>query len=186
MLMKAQLTQKVHEVHEQLLGGLPLAISLQALCTRGVLTDRDKLPLYDPEKLQLALDQVNYSPVGRLAVPLRVLAVMPTTDAIYEVLAAQYVIGFTFSVTEGIDDWMHDVEAQRSTGWILPGPTAGSPRLATHAAVVTAIDTSAMLLTVQNSFGAAWGYMGFFFMPLPLFLQVEFTGLQFYVLARAV
>lgn len=186
VLMKALQKGSTHEVHEQLLGGVPLATSLRGLCEKGVLTNEDGLPLQDPDKLQLALEQANFSPVGHLAVPLRVLTVMPTVEAIYAVLAAQYVIGFSFAVNEEIDEWMHDVNAQRATNWTLPEPKAGSPRLATHAAVVTAIDTTAMLLTIQNSFGPAWGFMGFFFMSLPLFFQVAFTGLQFHVLARAV
>lgn len=184
--MEKHRNQETHEVREQLLGGLPLAVALQGLCERGVLTNEDNLPLFDPGELQKALDTASYSPLGRLATPLRLLTVMPDIDAIYAVLAAQYVVGFAFAIDAEIDRWMHDIDAQRRSAFVLPSPTDGSPRLATHAAVVTALDRSTMLLTVQNSFGKSFGDVGFFYMSVPLFFQNDFTGLQFHVLVRAV
>ena len=179
-------SKETHAVNEQLLGGLPLAVALQALCERGVLTNEDGFPLFNPTDLQKALDAAPYSPLGRLATPLRLLTVMPSADSIYEVLSAQYAIGFVFAVDAEIDKWMHDIEAQRRSLFELPPPAAGSPRLATHAAVVTAMNRTTMLLTIQNSFGVDFGEMGFFYMSVPLFLQNDFTGLQFHVLVRAV
>ena len=173
-------------IHEQLLAGLPLAVALDALIKDGVLADETEGLLHNnPIELERQLQQLSYTPRGVLATPLRILAVIPTADAIYEALRAQYVVGFALAVDCLIDAWMHSKEKQEESGAELPSPLAGSPRLATHAAAITAIDMGLQRVTVQNSFGSGFGIMGFFFIPLRLLLRPEFSNLQFFILLRA-
>ena len=173
------------QVQEQLLSGLPLRLALQGLIERGVLTASDGLYLNDPVRLQAQLAELQHTPRGMLATPLRVLSVLPTIEALYDVVSSQYAIGFAFAIDSVIDAWMHSASAQEETGYELPAPQEGSPRLATHAAVITAIDVKAQRATVQNSFGSTFGIMGFFFAPFGLLLRSDFSGLQFFVLVRA-
>lgn len=172
-------------VHEQLLTGLPFVTALQALIARGVVTSSPDLFINDPAKLAKQLQSLDYTPWGRLAVPLRMLAVLPTIEALYDVIQAQYAIGFVFAIDSTIDHWMHNKELQVATEYELPHPSDGSPRLATHAAIVTAIDLNLRRATIQNSFGSQFGTMGFFFVSLPLLLKPQFSNLEYYVLVRA-
>ena len=174
-------------VEDQLLTGLPLVIALDALINRGVLigSQSNNLHINDPVRLQKHIHKLNYTPMGTLAVPLRYLAVLPTSEALHDVILSQYVIGFVFGIDANIDRWMHSKELQEATSFQLPDPPSGAPRLATHAAVITAIDMQLMRATVQNSFGLSFGTMGFFFVSLHLLLRPNFSNLEFYVLTRA-
>ena len=174
-------------VEDQLLTGLTLVAALDALVSRGVLVDNraDLLYINDPVQLSQKLSELNYTPIGQLAVPLRYLAVLPTAEALHDVILSQYAIGFVFGIDVVIDRWMHSKELQQATSFEIPEPPSGSPRLATHAAVITAIDIKLMRATVQNSFGSGFGTLGFFFIPLRLILRPNFSNLEFYVLVRA-
>lgn len=173
------------QVREQLLSGLPLRLALQGLIEGGILTASDGLYLNDPMRLQEQLAELQHSPRGMLVAPLRVLSVLPTVEALYDVVSSQYAVGFAFAIDPTIDAWMHSASAQEETEYELPAPPEGSPRLATHAAVITAVDVKARKVTVQNSFGSTFGIMGFFFVPFGLLLRSDFSGLQFFVLLRA-
>lgn len=174
-------------VEDQLLTGLPLVIALDALIHRGVLVGNqiDRFHINDPVRLEKHLKHLNYTPIGKLVVPLRYLAVLPTVEALRDVIISQYVVGFVFGIDANIDRWMHSKELQEATSFQLPEPLSGAPRLATHAAVITAIDMQLMRATVQNSFGLNFGTLGFFFVSLHLLLRPNFSNLEFYILVRA-
>jgi hypothetical protein len=169
----------------QLLPGVPFLLALLALQDRGLLVTDLSLPLREPQALERELHALGYTPRGHLAVPLRVLSVLPTPSALFDTLAAQYTIGFSFAIDATVDRWMHDAAAQQRSAFVLPAPPAGSPRLATHAAVITALDMEAQEVTVQNSFGPSFGIMGFFYIPLTLLLRPDFTELRFHILVRS-
>ncbi len=175
----------VSVAEEQLLAGLPLEAALQALVDRGVLWDEAGFCRSDPFALEEQLRQLAASPRTFLAVPLRVLALTPTAESLYDAVAAQHSIAFAFAVTPVTDEWMRSPLEQSETGYELPSPLAGSVRLATHAAVITAVDLGRERVTVQNSFGEAFGTMGFFFILFRDLFQPEFAGLRFFVLLRA-
>lgn len=173
-------------VQDQLLSGLPLVTALFALISRGVWTPPTPgVSINDPVTLSKYIQEMKYSPIGNLAVPLRFLSVLPTTEALIGALQSQYVIGFAFSIDSVIDQWMHSKELQEATSFELPDPQLGSTRLATHAAVITAIDLDLDRATVQNSFGSSFGTLGFFFIPMRLLLRPFFSNLEFYILLRA-
>lgn len=171
--------------HEQLLQGLPLAVCLQALATGGLLQDCERFSTGSVKALQRELSALSYSPRGQLLCPLRVVSLLPTAEALHDAVRAQHAVGFAFAIDATIDRWMHSAQEQIDSYFQLPIPQQGSARLATHAAVITAVDLINGTATVQNSFGPLFGTMGFFFIPLHLLLQSEFSGLQFYILIRA-
>jgi hypothetical protein len=182
--LRARASAQGVPVNAQLLSGVPLDEALRALVLHGVLTEAGFF-LYDPAALQEQLEQLSYTPRGRLLCPLRVLSVLPTEEALAAALRGQAAVGFAFAIDTLVDAWMHDAAAQQDTAFELPAPAQGSPRLATHAALITALDATARRVTVQNSFGPDFGLMGFFFVPLSLLLRADFSGLQFYILTRA-
>jgi hypothetical protein len=169
---------------EQLLTGIPLLAALKALVERGVLAYGD-LQLEGPDELEEQLRHLDYTPWGALAAPLRVLALLPTATSIYDALAAQHVVGFAFAIDSETDRWLNSELEQARTGYELPSPIPGRVRLATHAALIIALDMTSARVTVQNSFGARFGANGLFFIPVSLLLRQEFASLEFYILARA-
>jgi len=174
-------------IEEQLLTGLPLVVALDALVEKGVLVGglHGNLHINNPMVMAEELERLTYTPTGQLAVPVRYLAVLPTIEALCAAVESQYVIGFAFGIDENIDRWMHSKYLQQATSFQLPDPQSGAPRLATHAAIITAVDSKLMRVTVQNSFGIKFGTMGFFFISLHLLLRPKFSNLEFYVLTRA-
>ena len=149
------------EIHDQLLAGIPLERAISALFRFGTVAD-DFPAANDPIELYKEIESQNISYIGRLFSPLRLLTVAPHKEAIVNTLWSQHPIGFSFAIDAGIDVWMRDTQAQFLSGYVCPMPSIDAPRLATHAAAIVGADLKSDLVTVQNSYGTAFGLSGFF------------------------
>lgn len=181
---RRRLLEQGQTVNAQLLTGVPLSVSLDALAESGVIAGSVGLRINDPEALRSDLNERHMTPYTRLEFPLRTLKVLPTATAIYDAIQAQYAVGFGFAVDEVVDRWLQDSEAQNASDNILQTPPAGAPRLATHAAVITGIDMNERMVTVMNSFGRDFGLFGFFFITFQALLRPDFANLEFYIITR--
>ncbi len=172
-------------IEGQLLGGVPLAASVEGLCLFGVV-GRSAVPHPDDPRalgdwlrargtLETLRDAHGYLPTD-----LRPLRLFPGVESVKGALFSQKAVAFAFRVGAVVDQWMRRGKLQRGTRFVLP-PDAGD-RLATHAAVVVGYDDGRAAFRVRNSFGQAWGEGGDFWVPYGTFARSSFNGGELYAL----
>ena len=172
-------------VKKQLLGGMPLEWAIGTLLEHGVVSANYFEDGNNPSSLREEIGALKISPVGRLKVPLRLLMIQPTRNAIFDAIWSQHLIAFSFAVDSTIDAWMHDKTLQDLSGYVCPAPPPGSPRLATHAVVIKGVDRRRDVVIVQNSYGSDFGLDGSFYVSFSALLSVSFSNLAFYILSQA-
>lgn len=182
----SSLTSEAQDViTTQLLTGVPLLSALKALQERGLARPFGKeedLAAYAAHLQQL--DGQGLSPLTTPAVAFRIVRVLPQLPSFFELLSRGVAIGFTFGVDARIDEWMHDATAQLESNYECPVPGSWTDRLATHAAVIVALELTHVRVKVQNSFGKDFGEEGYFYIRLSLLWEPAFTNQEFFAFLR--
>ena len=174
------------DVAGQMLDGVPLAATLQAMVDKGAVTAARLANPMDPGELRRELLGNAFGAASLASAWLprhyRVLKLHPTDHNLLLSLEAGYAVALAVRVDTRLHDWFQDRRLQEASDFLAPEGSLSLPRVATHAVVAVDYDADRAAFVCRNSFGKSWGRDGLFLLREKSIFQAQVSDGDAYIL----